>query len=55
MEYTIADFENHCRFTLRCLSKDVIPVSVRLKSTIKTPKGRYIVRKAERVLLNETG
>ena len=53
LEYKMADFENHCRFTLRCLSKDVIPVSVRLKSTIKTPKGRYIVRKAERALLNE--
>ena len=26
---------------------------MRLKSTIKTPKGRYIVRKAERALLNE--
>ena len=52
-EYKIADFENHCRFTLRCLSKDVIPVSVRLKSTIKTPKGRHIIRKVERALLNE--
>ena len=53
LEYKMADFENHHRFTLRCLSKDVIPVSVRLKSTIKTPKGRYIVRKVERALLNE--
>ena len=53
LEYKMVDFEKHCRFTLRCLSKDVIPVSVRLKSTIKTPKGRYIVRKAERALLNE--
>ena len=49
----MVDFENHRRFTIRCLSKDVIPVSVRLKSTIKTPKGRYIIRKAERALLNE--
>ena len=49
----MADFENHHRFTLRCLSKDVIPVSVRLKSTIKTPEGRYILRKVERALLNE--
>ena len=49
----MADFENHCRFSLRCLSKDIIPVSVRLKSNIKTPKGRYIVKKAERALLNE--
>ena len=53
LEYKMADFENQHRFTLRCLSKDVIPVSVRLKSTIKTPKGRYIVRKVERALLNE--
>ena len=49
----MADFENHCRFSLRCLSKDIIPVSVRLKSNIKTPKGRYIVRKVERAILNE--
>ena len=49
----MADFENHHRFTLRCLSKDVIAVSVRRKITIKTPKGRYIIRKAERALLNE--
>ena len=52
-EYKMADFENHCRFSLRCLSKDIIPVSVRLKTTIKTPRGRYIVRKVERALLNE--
>ena len=47
------DFENHHRFSLRCLSKDIILVSVWLKSNIKPPKGRYIVRKVERALLNE--
>ena len=47
------DFSNHIRFTLRCLSKNLIPVSVRLKSNIKTPKGKQIIRKAERALLNE--
>ena len=55
MKYKMADFENHCRFSLRCLSMDIIPVSVRLKSNILTPKARYIVRKAERALLNEKG
>ena len=35
---------------LRCLSKDVIPVSIRLKSNIKTQKGCHIIKKA---LLNE--
>ena len=49
----MADFQNHQRFTLRCLSKDLIPVSIKLKTTVKTPKGIYIVRKAERMLMNE--
>ena len=49
----MADFENHRRFSLRCLSKDLIPVSVRFKSNIKMPKGKHIVRKLERALLNE--
>ena len=53
LEYKMVDFENHWRFSLRYLSKDIIPVSVRLKSNIKTPKGKHIVRKAERALLNE--
>ena len=53
IEYKMADFSNHRRFTLRCMSKNLIPVSVRLKSTFKTPKSKEIIRKAERALLNE--
>ena len=53
LEYKMADFSNHRRFSLRCLSKGLIPVSVRLKSNIKTPKGRQIIKKAEIALLNE--
>ena len=53
IEYKMVDFSNHRRFTLRCLSKNLIPVSVRLKSTFKTPKSKQIIRKAERALLNE--
>ena len=53
LENKMADFQNHRRFPLRCLSKDIIPVSVRFKSNIKTAKGNYIIRKAERALLNE--
>ena len=52
-EYKMVDFQNHRCFSLRCLSKDIIPTSVRLKSSIKTPKGKYIIRKAERTLLYE--
>ena len=53
LEMKMADFQNHRRFTLRCLSKDLTPVSIKLKTTVKTPKGIYIVRKAERRLMNE--
>ena len=49
----MADFSNHRRFSLRCLRKDLIPVSIRLRSNIKTPKGYHIIWKAERALLNE--
>ena len=36
-----------------CLNQDVIPVSIRLKSNIITPRGLYIVKRADRSLLNE--
>ena len=49
----MVDFQNHRMFTLRCLSKDLIQVSIKLKTTVKTPKGIYIVRKAERMVMNE--
>ena len=49
----MVDFQNHRRFSLRCLSEDIIPVSIRLKSNIRTPKGYYVIKKAERALMNE--
>ena len=52
IECKMANFQNH-RFSLRCLNQDVIPVSIRLKSNIKTPRGLYIIKRAERSLLNE--
>ena len=52
-EYKMVDFQNHRCFSLRCLSKGIIPTSVRLKTNIKTPKGKYIIKKAELALLNE--
>ena len=53
IEGKMSDFKNHRQFSLRCLSNDVIPVSIRLKSNIKTPKGQEIIRRAEKALLNE--
>ena len=53
LECNMVDFHNHKRFSLRCQSSDLIPISIRLKSNIKTPKGMSIIRRAERSLLNE--
>ena len=53
IENKMAYFSNHRRFSLRCLSEDIIHISIRLKSNIKTPKGYYIIKKAERALLNK--
>ena len=52
-ERKMVDFANHRRFTLRCLSKGLVPVSIHLQKNIKTPKGLQIIRKAERALMNE--
>ena len=52
-ERKMADFANHRRFTVRCLSKGLVPVSIHLTKNIKTPKGLQIVRRAERALMNE--
>ena len=52
-ELKMANFQNHRWFTLRYLSEKVTPVSIKLKSHIKTPKGLQIIRIAERFLLNE--
>ena len=46
-------FKINRHFSLRCLSKGIIPTSVRLKTNIKTSKGKYIIKKTELALLNE--
>ena len=49
----MSDFRNHRRFTIKCLKNNIIPVSIRLKTNIKTSKGLDIIRRAEKQLLNE--
>ena len=46
-----SDYRNHRIFSLRCIHKELIPVSIKLKSTLDTPKARQIIRKAEKDLL----
>ena len=36
LEKKIADFQNHRRFTLRCLSQNITPTSIKLQSNKKT-------------------
>ena len=46
-----SNYKHHRIFTLRCLHKELIPVSIKLKSTLKTEKATKIIRKAEKELL----
>ena len=46
-----SDYKSHRIFTLRCLHKEPVPVSIKLKSTLKTKKAKKIIRKAEKDLL----
>ena len=45
------DYRNHGIFTLKCISNELVPVSLRLKTTLKKEKARKIIRKAERDFL----
>ena len=49
------NYRNHRRFTLRCISKDIVPVSVRLRSACsKISQGAgKIIEKAEKQLLQD--
>ena len=53
LEKKIADFKNHRRFTLRCLSQRITPNSLKLRSNVKSSKGKRILERAERQLANE--
>ena len=51
LQLRASDYKNHRIFTLRCLHKELIPVSIKLKSTLKTEKAKKIIRKAGEDLL----
>ena len=44
------DYINHRIFTLRCLHRELVPVSLKLKSTVNTTKAKKIINKAEKEL-----
>ena len=45
------DYKNHRIFTLRCLHRELVPVSLKLKSTLNTTRAKKINRKAEKELI----
>ena len=52
-EKKMADYKNYRRFSIKCLKRDIIPVSIKLKTCIYTRKASEIIRRAEKQLLNE--
>ena len=53
LEKKIADYKNHRRFTLGCLIQKITSNSLKLKSNIKTTRGKLIIYRAEKQLANE--
>ena len=45
------DYKNHRIFTLRCLHKELVPVSLKLKSTLNTTRAKEIIKKVEKDLI----
>ena len=53
LDMKICDSKNHQRFSLKCLSDDLIPVSLKLKNIVRAHRSDCIIHRAERGLLNE--
>ena len=45
------NFKNHRIFTLRCIHSELVPVSIRLKSTLNSERAKKILRTVEKQLL----
>ena len=51
LQLRASEYKNHRIFTLRCIHNDLVPSSIKLKSTIKSTRANKILRKAEKDLL----
>ena len=51
LQYRQCDYRNHRIFTLRCLHNELVPVSIKLKSSLKSDRAKKILRLAEKQLL----
>ena len=45
------DYKNHRIFTIRCIHSELAPVSIKLKSTLKSERAKKILRMGEKQLL----
>ena len=52
-EVKVSDFKNHRRFSLRCLSQGVTPVSLRLKNLLRTQKGEGIIKRGRETVIEQ--
>ena len=51
LQYRECNYKNHRICTLRCLHSDLVTVSIKLKSTLRTERARKILRSVEKQLL----
>ena len=51
IQYRQCNYKNCRIFTLRCLHSDLVPVSIKLKSTLRSKRAIKILRSAEKQLL----
>ena len=51
LQLRASEYKNHRIFTLRCIHNDLVPSSIKLKSTLKSTRANKILRKAEKDLL----
>ena len=47
------DYKNHRIFTLRCIHNELVPVSIKLKSTLKSERAKKILRMAGKQLSSD--
>ena len=51
LQLRASEYKNHRIFTLRCIHNNLVPSSIKLKSTLKSTRANQILRKAEKDLL----
>ena len=51
LQLRASEYKIHRIFTLRCIHNDLVPSSIKLKSTLKSTRANQILRKAEKDLL----